>query len=426
MIAQTLALAEPKKIEWWHAMGGNLGKKVDSIVASFNKSQDKYQIDAVYKGDYSTTMTTMISAYRAGVQPALVQVFEVGTATMLGAKGIIVPAYKIMQDNKIPFDKNMFLGAVASYYETADGKLLSMPFNSSTAVLFYNKDAFKKAGIDPNKPPKTWKEVETYSKKILDSKAAKTPIVFNWMSWTQLEQLAARHNEPYASNDDGYSGFDTKLLINSDLFVKHITNIKKWMDAGYSKYYGRMSEGTPSFVSGDTAMFIGSSSGYADIRGGAKFELGVAELPYYDDVVKTPSNTIIGGATIWALSGFDKETYQGIAEFFKYLASDAIQTDWSKTTGYLPVTTSAYNALDKEGFYTKNPGSDIAVKEVSSTQPTKYTRGIRLGFFPQIRNTNDQELEAVWSGQTSPKQALNQCVQKGNALLKKFARTANH
>ena len=187
------------EITWWHAMGGELGTKLEEIVAGYNASQSTYKVTPVFKGTYPETMTAAIAAFRAGEQPDIVQVFEVGTGTMMAAEGAIYPVYQLMADTGQAFDPSAFLPAVVGYYTDTDGNMLSMPFNSSTPVLYYNKTVFEKAGLDPNAPPATWEDVEAYSKKIIESGAATCGFTTGWISLDPdreplgLAQPADRH-----------------------------------------------------------------------------------------------------------------------------------------------------------------------------------------------------------------------------------------
>ncbi len=182
--------AEPTVVHWWHAMGGVLGKRVGDIAKGFNDAQAQCQVIPTFKGNYTENMTAGIAAFRAGKQPHILQVFEVGTATMMGAKGAIKPVYEVMTEGGERFDPSGYLSTVVGYYTSPDGKMLSMPFNSSTPVLYYNQDAFKKAGLDPDKPPATWPEVAAAAKK---TKAAGYPCGFStaWQSWVHLENFSA-------------------------------------------------------------------------------------------------------------------------------------------------------------------------------------------------------------------------------------------
>ncbi|ASI90616.1 MULTISPECIES: sn-glycerol-3-phosphate ABC transporter substrate-binding protein UgpB [Vibrio] len=425
-IAATMAVISAQahaktEVEWWHAMGGALGQKVNEIAADFNASQSEYEIKPVYKGSYAETMTSAIAAFRAKEQPAIVQVFEVGTATMMGAKQAIYPVYELMADTKEPFNADNYLAAVTGYYTTNDGQMLSMPFNSSTPVMYYNKDMFKKAGI--KEAPKTWKEMEAVSRKLLAS-GAKCGFTTTWQSWTQIENFGARNNIPVATENNGFGGFDTEFKFNDAPYVKHIQQMGDWSKEGIFKYGGRQSDGMPLFYTQECAMTMGSSAGLAGIKENMKgIDVGVAQLPYDDDLIAKPQNTIIGGASLWVLRGHTSEEYKGVAKFFTYLSSPEVQADWHQFTGYLPITKQAYELTKQQGFYQANPGTDTAVLQMTSTTPTANSKGIRFGNFLQTRDIINEELEAVWAGKASAKSALNNAVRRGDEQLRRFERT---
>ncbi len=414
--SQALAAIE---VQWWHAMGGKLGEKVNEIAAGFNASQSEYKIVPVYKGNYTETMTAAIAAFRARKQPHIVQVFEVGTATMMAAKGAIYPVYKLMKDAGEPFNPKDYLQAVVGYYTDTDGNMLSMPFNSSTPVLFYNKDAFKKAGLDPNKAPNTWPEVESYAKKLQKAGYA-CGFTTGWQSWVQLENYSAWHNVPFGTKANGFGGLETEFVFNGPAQVKHIAAMGEWQKSKIFDYGGRRSSSASKFYTEECAMYMNSSAAYAGVRANVKFDFGVGRLPYWPDVTKEPQNSIIGGATLWVLNGKKPEEYKGVAKFFSYLSSPAVQADWHQFTGYLPITYAAYELTRKQGFYDKNPGTDVAIKQITNKPPTENSKGLRFGNFVQVRDIINEELEAVWSGKKSAKAALDSAVARGNKLLRKF------
>ncbi|EHP43225.1 extracellular solute-binding protein [Cupriavidus basilensis OR16] len=409
------------EIQWWHSMEGALNDKVNAIATQFNASQSDYKIVPIYKGQYDESLAAGIAAFRSGNAPAILQVFEVGTATMMSAKGAIKPVATVMKDAGEKFDAKMYIPAVAGYYTSNKGEMLSFPFNSSTTVMYYNKDAFRKAGLDPNKPPVTWQEVATDSAKL---KAAGISCGYttDWQSWVQLESFSAWHNVSFATENNGFGGTGARLVFNSPLHVKHIANLLDMQQKGYFVYGGRKDEPKAKFIAGQCAMLTGSSAALANIRKNAKFDFTAAQLPYEQGVPGAPQNTIIGGASLWVMGGKKAEEYKGVAKFFTYLSRPEVQADWHQSTGYLPVTTAAYELTKKSGFYDKNPGADVAVKQMI-VKTTDKSRGIRLGNFPQIRTVIDEELEAVWTGKKQPKEALDSAVARGNELLERFQKT---
>ena len=420
--ASALAATE---VEWWHAMGGGLGKKVDEIAADFNASQDDYVVKPVFKGNYSETMTSAIAAFRAGKGPDIVQIFEVGTATMMSAKGAIVPVHQLMADfapkEGTAFDPNAYLSAVTGYYTDTDGKMLSMPFNSSTPVTYYNKDVLAKAGVDSL--PQTWQEMGAALKKVIDSGAASCGLTTTWPSWVMLENFSARNDVPFASQANGFAGTETRLEFNTTAVVDHIQRLDDWQADKRFVFGGRFDDAAPKFYSGECAMMMGSSASYAGVKESAKgFEFGVAPLPYDSDVIETPQNSIIGGASLWVLSGHSDEEYQGVAKFFQYLSKPEVQADWHQFTGYLPITIAAAELTREQGFYAENPGTDVAITQMTSATPTENSKGLRLGNMVQIRDVINEELEKIFSGKESVQDGLDNAVKRGDSLLEKFER----
>jgi sn-glycerol 3-phosphate transport system substrate-binding protein len=410
------------EIQWWHSMTGANDERVNNIANRFNASQSEYKVVPVFKGSYGESMAAAIAAYRGKNPPDIVQVFEVGTATMMAAKGAIKPVYQVMHEGGEKLDPNAYIPAVASYYSDQRGRLISLPFNSSTTVLFYNKDAFKKAGLDPNKPPKTWEELADDAAKIKATNAAPCAFTTSWQSWVQLESMSAWHNVPFATLDNGFGGMGAKLEFNNPVMVKHIALLGEMAKDGRFTYVGRTTEGDSAFWSGRCAMNTESSASYGNTKKNAKFDFGISELPYHEGVKGAPQNTIIGGASLWVFSGKPKSHYKGIAKFFTFLSSPEIQAEWHQGTGYVPITVAAYELTKKEGFYDKNPGTDIAVQQLLLKHPTRASKGLRLGNMVQIRNIIDEELESVWTGKKSAKAALDEAVKRGNEELRKFQR----
>ena len=407
------------EIQWWHAHTGRLGEIVSAMVADFNARQSDYQVNAVYKGNYSETLNAGVAAFRAKQQPHILQVFEVGTATMMAAKGAVKPVYEVMEMGGASFDPGVYLPTVTGYYTSPEGKMLSMPFNSSTPVFYYNKDAFQKAGLDPEQPPRTWGD---FGKALEAIKASGSdcPFTTAWQSWVHLENLSAWHNQAFATKANGFEGLDTELALNGPVQVKHIQQMGDWAKQGLFVYGGRRNEGAARFRSGDCAIMTESSAGYAGVKAEAQFPFGVSTLPYWEGVDGAPQNTIIGGASLWVMQGHSDEEYKGVAAFFNYLSQPEVQAKWHQETGYLPITLAAYDLTRKQGYYDANPGTETALIQMTSKAPTENSKGLRLGSFDQIRGIIDEELEAVWSGQKSAQEALDSAVERGDKLLRKF------
>ena len=406
------------EIQFWHSMTAVNGEWVNDLAKDFNASQKDYKIVPTFKGTYDESMTGAVAAFRAGNGPHVLQVFEVGTATMMASKGAVIPVGKVMADAGVKFDPSAYVPAVAGYYTAPNGQMLSFPFNSSTTVFYFNKDAFKAAGINTDKPPGTWPEVALAAAKLKAS-GHKCPFTTAWQGWTQLESFSAWHNVEFASKRNGLAGLDARMLVNSPLHVRHIENLANMSKQGLFVYKGRGNLPEASFISGECAMITTSSGFYGNVAKNAKFGYALAPLPFYPDVAGAPQNTVIGGASLWVLSGRNAADYKGVAQFFNYLSNAEVQSASHKRTGYLPITTAAYQLTEKSGFYKEKPGTDVAVTQMIR-RTTDKSRGIRLGNYVQIRAVEDEELEQVWGGKKSAQEALDSIVKRGNELLERF------
>jgi sn-glycerol 3-phosphate transport system substrate-binding protein len=394
------------------------GEVVNDLAKNFNASQKNYKIVPTFKGNYEESFTAAVAAFRAGNAPHILQVFEVGTATMMASKGVTVPVGKVMKDSGEKFDPKAYVSAVAGYYTAPSGEMLSFPFNSSTTVFYFNKDAFKAAGIDTNKAPATWAEVALAAAKLKAS-GHKCPLTIAWQGWTQLESFSAWHNVEFATKANGLQGMDARMKVNSPLHVRHIENLANMSKQGLFVYKGRANVPEASFISGECAMTTTSTGFYGNVAKNAKFNFGMGPLPYYQDVPGAPQNTVIGGASLWVMAGKKADEYKGIAQFFNYLSSTEVQAATHQRTGYLPITTAAFQLTEKSGFYEKNPGTDVGVNQMIR-KVTDKSRGIRLGNYVQIRGIEDEELEQVWSGKKTAKEALDSIVARGNDQLERF------
>lgn len=410
------------EIAWWHAMSGQLGRELEKLAADFNTSQSDYRVVPTYKGNYTEAVTAAIFAFRSSSQPAIVQVNEIATATMMAAKGAVYPVYELMRDEKEAFSPSDYLPAVAGYYTDLAGNMLSFPFNASTPMLYYNKSMFRKVGLDPETPPATWPDVGAAAKRLV---AAGVPcgLTTSWPSWVNVENFSAYHNLPLATRANGLGGMDAVLVFNNPVLVRHIAELAEWQKTRVFDYGGRATATEPRFQRGDCGIFVGSSATRADIIANSKFEVGYGRLPFWPDVAGAPQNTIIGGATLWVLRGRPADEYKGVAKFFAYLSRADVQAAWHQNTGYLPVTRAAYELTRAQGFYERNPGTAISIEQMTLKPPTDNSRGLRLGSFVLIRDVIDDELEQAFSGRKPAQAAMDSAVERGNKLLRQFERT---
>lgn len=409
------AMANPIEIQFWHAQRPPRENTLNKIVDAYNKSQTKYQVVASFKGSYDETLNAGIAAFRSKKQPHILQVYEVGTQTMM-LSNAIYPVFNLMKDTGHNIDWKSYLQPVLSYYVSSNGELQSMPFNSSTPIMYYNKDLFKKAGLTG--PPRTWDEMGEYTKKLVAS-GTEYGMTSAWQTWVMIENYSAIQNIPLATKSNGFDGLDTELTINNPMVVKHIERLKSWMDDKRFVYEEREYKGPEAaFISGKCAILMDSIGAIGAVKS-AKFDWGAAPLPV-EASMKEPQNSIIGGASLWVLKGLPQEEYQGVADFLAFQASEEMQIIWHKETGYLPITMQAYNKLKADGFYQQEPLQEVGILQLTRKDPTANSRGIRLGSFSQIRDVMNEELEMLWQGKKTAKQALDEAVSRGNDILRQF------
>lgn len=417
VLASSTASFAVTEISWWHAMPGANGEVVQELTKEFNESQSEYKVVPVYKGTYPEALNAGIAAFRAKQAPDILQVFDAGTGVMMGAEGAIKPVADILSMGDSKFDKSLYLPGIVAYYSKPDGTMLSFPYNSSSPILYYNKDIFKKAGLDENTPPKTWPEVWDAAKKIKTSGAANCGYTTAWLTWIHTENYAAWNDISWGSNENGIGGVDVELKINSPLFVKHFQELADLAKDGTFRYGGRTSEAKQLFTSGECGIYNDSSGGLGDIvKSGMNY--GTGPLPYEPEAKNAPQNTIPGGASLWVFAGKSDEQYKGVAAFFTFLSKTEIQSRLHQVSGYLPVTLAAYEDTKKSGFYEKNPARETPIKQMMGKAPTENSKGVRLVNLPQVRDIQNEEYENMLAGKQTAQQALDNAVTRGNAAIK--------
>ncbi len=415
----TAAFAETE-ITWWHAMGGQLGETVNKIAEDFNASQDEYKITPVYKGSYEETLTAGIAAFRAGEQPNVMQVFDAGAATVIGAKGATIPVQDLLANNGVDFDINDYIAGVRYFYADSDGKMIGMPFNSSTPIMYYNVDALEAAGVTP---PKTWEEFQSTTAPAL-KEAGYIPLSQSHLPWIFTENFMSRHNLPFATNNNGYDGTDTEILINNDAIKAHFQAVSDWKENGLFEWYGTgWGDNAKPFEEGKVAMWLGSSGSFGGLlQKDLPFEFSATELPYWEAVTSEPTQTFIGGAALFAMAGKSDEENKATAEFFNFLTAPETQYFWHQETGYVPITEAAYEVAKKDGHYDRFPAAEVGVNQLSA-KAGDNTKGYRMGFYVQIRDIMNREYGRILTGETDVETAFQNIEAEANELLARFAKT---
>jgi sn-glycerol 3-phosphate transport system substrate-binding protein len=417
------AASAQTSFEYWYGLSGDLGNVVQETCNRFNASQSEYEIVCVGQDGYEAAVQNTIAAFRANQHPTIVQSFDAGTADLM-LSGEFYPVQQMMADYDIEIDWANYFPGISNYYAASTGELFSMPFNSSTPVYYYNEDMFAAAGIE--EAPLTWEGFAEALVAIKDS-GVDCPYAYAPSTWIDLEQFSMAHNIPVASNDNGYSGLDSELLFNTTQHVQHMENIQSWINDGYAHIRTAQSglSARDSFVQGECAIFFSSIADHNTVGKIAPEGLNweVQMIPVYEGFER--HNTVVGGASLWVLSGKTEEEYRGAAAYLSFLATPESEEFWASNTGYIPVTQTGYDALVEKGFYNEAPYADreIAIESLTYTAPTNLTRGIRLGGFIQVRSEWTNEVGAALAGQKTMREALDTAVERGNVILARFART---
>ncbi|MFD2173412.1 extracellular solute-binding protein [Rhodobacter lacus] len=418
-LTTTSALAQTE-ISWWHGMGGRNGEVINEISQKFNEAQQACHLTPLSKGTYEEALASGIAAFRSGEQPNILQVFDAGAATIMAAKGAVIPAEDLITAAGKPFSREDFIPGVRNFYADSTGKFVGMPFNSSAPIMYINTEALQKAGVAA---PKTWEEFEQIAPKLKE--AGYIPLTASQLTWQFVENFKSRNNQQFATNANGYDGVNgTEIVINDDNTVMMFDKLKAWADAGLFGFYGAgWADNQKPFEEGKVALWIGSSGSFGGLQKTAAMPFSADFLPYWA-ALGTGTQSFIGGAALFAMAGKPDDQNACTAEFFSFLTSPEIQVYWHENTGYVPITTAAYDMAKAEGWYEKTPIAEVGIKQLM-LPGGEWTKGYRMGFFPQIRTIEEREFNRIFSGETTPKEALDTVQTEANALLAKFAKTAN-
>lgn len=402
--------AKPVEIVMWYSLAGHLGSEIRKLAGDFNKTQSEYVVKPIYKGEYIESLTSFAAAFSAKQPPAIIQVFELGTDTMLQPKGIIKPVDELMTEQGLHLPKDSFLPVVRALYSRSN-QLLAFPFNISIPVIYYNADALMQIGYSEHSFPKTWDKMEVLAAQLKKAGFA-CAYTSAYPAWIQIESFSALHGLSLVNQQKA------TVIDNNKAIISHLERLKKWQKKHYFEYGGRASDATFLFTSGRCALFSQSSGSYNSLSELVHFRLGVAAMPLDTKISSSRHNNVAGGAALWVGSGQSAEIYRGVAYFFSYLAQPSVQNRWHQQTGYLPLGLSGvYASIMSKS---KHPilalaQSDLADSHSIPSQPN-------LGPQNQVRMINDEALEAVFSGIKSPKQAIDEAEKQANYALLRFSR----
>lgn len=415
--ASTLASAK-EKIVFWHAMGGNFQPTLNKIVEEYNKSQDKIEVEALYQGSYQEALNKFKSVQGTDKAPALIQLNEISTEYMYNS-GAITPMQEFVKKDN--YDLTKLEDTLINYY-TINGTLYSMPFNSSASILLYNKDAFKEVGLDPEKAPKSYKELAEAAKKLTKGteRYGFAMIMDAWF----IEQLLANENTLYVNEENGRAGKSPTAVAYNGEKIKTIFN---WLNDMYrdntATSYGKEYQNTrAAFLSGKVSMYIDSSAGIQQLTELANFEIGSAYVPSENGEF---TGVPIGGASLWITNSVSDEKQAAAWDFVKYAVSKESQALWASSTGYYSVNKEAYDLELLKKDLEKTPQKLVAVNEIKDTQKTAATSGAIVGVFPELRKVMTDSMEKVYVGKEKIDKIIDKMVKESDRIVKRYNRLNN-
>ncbi|MGL5460306.1 MAG: ABC transporter substrate-binding protein, partial [Cetobacterium sp.] len=408
-----------EKVVFWHSMSGQLQNSLNKIVTDYNNSQNNIEIEAIYQGSYEETISKFKAISGTKEAPALIQMNDISTAFMYKS-GAITPIEKFIKEDN--FNVNNLEDVLLNYYRIG-GELYSMPFNSSTAILIYNKDAFKEVGLDPNSPPRNYSEYAEYSKKLTKKNSngsieryGSAMIMYGWF----IEQFLANDNKLYVNKENGRMG-ETPTEVT---YEKDLPQILEWLRGMYKEdsatSYGREWDSTrTAFASGKVAMYLDSSAGIKGIINNSNFEVGTGFIPNASGEF---NGSVVGGASLWITNSSDNDIQKAAWDFVKYATSKDVQTYWSINTGYYPVNKGSYETSEMKENMEKYPQFKTAVAEIKETKPSFATQGAILGVFPEVREKMVEAMEVNYEGKTSIDKIVEKVVIDSDKIIQRYNR----
>jgi sn-glycerol 3-phosphate transport system substrate-binding protein len=381
---------EKTEITFWHAMSGDNGAAIEDVVDQFNAQSDTVSVEAIFQGSYEDLLTKLRAVGGSEEAPAIVQVFEGGTKYM-SESGFITPMQEFIDADD--FDVSILEPNILAYYEL-DGQLYSMPFNTSNAIMYYNKDMFQEAGLDPENPPRSFSEMKEAAETLTTDNTQ--GFSFATISWF-FEELMANNGGLIINNDNGRSGDATEATVNSEVGVEIVSWVKEMNDAGTFRNYGSSwDDPRGPFFAGELGMYFDSTANLAQVIDNSPHEVGTAPIPHADDI--EPQGAVVGGASVWITNQVSEEEQQAAWEFVKFTTEPAVQAEWAAATGYFPITPAAYEEDVLTEVYDANPQYLTAVEQLENTIQSPATAGALFSIMPEARVIIETALGEVYEG----------------------------
>jgi sn-glycerol 3-phosphate transport system substrate-binding protein len=405
-----------EEITFWHAMGGTNGEVLQSIIDDFNASQDEVVVTGEYQGTYDDTITKLKAAMQSSTGfPDVCQMYDVGTKFMYDS-GSVIPVQDMFESTG--YDASSVMDVITSYY-TVDGVQYAMPLNVSTPMLYYNKDVFEAAGLDPDTPPTTYEEVLEDAKIIVESGAAPvgySQAIYGWFFEQQLAGLGVT----YGNNDNGRTEPVTEVEFDSNGGGEKIFQMWKDMyDSGYFADYGTTTADTQTaFFSGQVGMIIESTAILKNAIDSSAFEVGTAYLPRIEQ--NEDGGVIIGGGSVWLLDTGDDAKEQAAWKFVEYLTTPEVQAKWSMGTGYFAINEAAYELDEFKAYLEEYPTFETAINQLKDSPVNTYTAGVLSGVQTESRLIFNEIMPQVYDGSISVEDGVAQLASRVNEAIANY------
>lgn len=418
----TAAQEDPIELDFWHAMGGDLGETVDELVARFNESQDEIVVTATFQGSYDDTYNALLAALETDTLPNVTQNFDLAAQTMFDFPELL-PAYT--QFESTDFDPSVFVPAVRDYYSDEEG-MVAMAFNSSTPILYYNAEILEEAGVEvPENDSLSFSELLEACDTIQAETDTEYCITFGQVGW-YFEQMLANSGGLYFNNDNGRTDRATEVTFNSELGVEVFSFLTGLMEDGYAPNLGNTWTDTDAtFLAGEAAMILDSTAGAPGLQEASEFEVDTTYIPHADSAER--NGVAIGGAALWLIDSGDEAQNQAAWQFMEFMSEESQQITWHQETGYFPVRSSLLESEELQSFWDENPNLLTAINQLADTNTeledgsTNYAvLGGRAGPFPAIRQLIVEAYSRVLDDGLTPEEALNEAAEAANQELENY------
>lgn len=406
------AHAAPQKILVWHSMDNAHKAVFESFVEQFNKSQKDVIVELSAAPDQPALTAGVAQAVKDKRAPHLVQLSDEFSPETVAKDNRVLPLHELLAKHPIR-DVRWFLPQTSNYVRDGRGRLLALPLMAEIPVLFYNRDLYKKAGINPDQPPTTWRDLQNQLIALQEA-GVSCPYATSRMVWVHQENLAASNNQPFASRNNGLDGGRPDLLVNSQLHIRHMATMTSWVRARLLTTATFGDEADATFANGDCAVLSAGTGAWAQLDP-RKFTPGVAPLPRYLEASKEAGMPLVSGSALWALAGHTAAENKATASFIAWLVSPNVAAQWHQQTGYLPLTEAAARAADVS-FYNRIPGAQQVVTQMDKT-PSAYSRGLRIPRYQAVLEILNEETARTLRGEKPAMQAQADAVKRAAVVM---------